>query len=81
MIKCMQKLVKFCPSILKILSKSQFLTSIKGPNSVEHLPKKMLYYINIDLVDDNVHTKFGWILSIRSQDIEQKPISDIIQRL
>ena len=38
----------------------------------------MLYNINIDLVDDSVHTKFGWILSIRSQDIEQKPISDII---
>ena len=26
-------------------------------------------------------TKFGWILSIHSQDIEQKPISDINQGL
>ena len=41
----------------------------------------MLYNANIDLVDDNVYTKFGWILSIFSQDIEQKPISDINQGL
>ena len=80
--KCIQNLVKFCPSILKILSKNKFLTSIKGRNSVEHLPKKSLYNNNIDLVDDNVHhTKFGWILSIRSEDIEQKPISYINQGL
>ena len=49
MIKYIQNLVKFCPSILKIWSKNQFL---KGRNSVEHLPKKKLYNINIDLVDD-----------------------------
>ena len=78
---CIQSLVKFCPSILKILSKNQFLTSIKGRHSVEHLLKKTLYNINIDLVDDHVYTKFGWILSIHSQDIEQKPISDINQGL
>ena len=30
MIKCIQNLVKFCPSILKKLSKNQFLTSIKA---------------------------------------------------
>ena len=34
---------------------------------------------NIDLVNDNVFTKFGLILSIRSQDIEQTPNSDINQ--
>ena len=70
MIKCIQNSVKFCPSILKILSENQFLTSIKGCNSVEHLPKKTFYDINLDLVDDHVYTKFGWILSIHSQDIE-----------
>ena len=44
--------------------------------------KKMtLYNTNIDLVNDNVYTKFGQILSIRSQDIEQKPISDRNQGL
>ena len=81
MIKCIQNLVKLCPSILKILSKNQFLTSIKGRNSVEHLPIKTFYDINIDLVDDHVYTNFGWILSIHSQDIEQKLISDINQGL
>ena len=33
MIKCIQNLIKFRPSILKILSKNQFQTSIKGYNS------------------------------------------------
>ena len=33
MIMCIQNLVKFCPSILKVLSKNQFLTSFKGRNS------------------------------------------------
>ena len=59
MIWCIQNLIKFCPSILKILSKNQFLTSIKSRNSVEHLRKKTIYNNNIDLVDDNVYTKFG----------------------
>ena len=30
----------------------------------------MIYNTNIDLVYDDVYTKFGLILSIRSQDIE-----------
>ena len=34
---------------------------------------------NVDLVSDNEYTKFGQILSIHSQDIEQKPYSDINQ--
>ena len=34
---------------------------------------------NLDLVNDNVHTKFGQILSIRSQDIERKQNSDVNQ--
>ena len=38
-----------------------------------------LYNTNIDLVNDKVYTKFGRTLSIHSQDIEQKPISDINQ--
>ena len=32
-----------------------------------------------DLVNVDVHTKFGQILSIRSQDIERKRNSDISQ--
>ena len=53
MIMCIQNLVKFCPSILKILSKNQFLASIKGCNSVANLPKIPFYKSNIDLVNDN----------------------------
>ena len=53
-----------------IWSKSQILESIKGYNSVANLRKTTIYNTNIDLVDDDVYTKFGHILSIRSQDIE-----------
>ena len=63
----------------KILSKNRILTSIKGSNSVANLQKIKINNTNIDLVNDNVFTKFGLILSIRSQDIEQKPNSDINQ--
>ena len=63
MIKCIQNMVKFCPSILKILSKNQFLKSIKGRNSVDHFQKKSLYNINIDLVDDHVYNKI-WLNSV-----------------
>ena len=70
MIMCIQNLVTFCQFVLKILSKNQILTSIKGRNSVANLRKTIIYYTNIDLVNDDVYTKFGLMLSIRSQDIE-----------
>ena len=70
MIMCIQNLVTFCPFVLKILSENQILTSIKGRNSVANLQKTIIYNTNIDLVNDDVYTKFGLILSIRSQDIE-----------
>ena len=70
MIMCIQNLVRFCQFVLKILSKNQILTSIKGRNSVANLQKTIIYNTNIDLVNDDVYTKFGLILSIRSQDIE-----------
>ena len=65
-----KNLVTFCQFVLKILSKNQILTSIKGRNSVANLRKTIIYYTNIDLVNDDVYTKFGLILSIRFQDIE-----------
>ena len=70
MIMCIQNLVTFCQLVLKILSKNQILTSIKGGNSVANLRKTIIYNTNIDLVNDDVYTKFGLILSIRSKDIE-----------
>ena len=51
----------------------------QGPNSVANLRKTTIYNTDVDLVNDNVYTKFGLILSIRSQDIEQKPNSDVNQ--
>ena len=79
MMMCIQNLVSFCQFVLKILSKNQILTSIKGSNSVANLRKTKIYNTNIDLVNDNVYTKFGLNLFILSQDIEQKPNSDINQ--
>ena len=70
MIMCIQNLVTFCQFVLKILSKNQILTSIKGCNSVANLRKTTIYNTNVDLVNDDVYTKFGLILSVRSQDIE-----------
>ena len=81
MVMYIQNLVEFCPSILKILSKNQFLISIKGRVSIANFRKMTIYNTNLDLVHDNVYTKFGWILSIHSQDIEQKSIFDINQGL
>ena len=76
---CIQKLVLYCQFVLKILSKNQILTSIKGRNSVANLRKTKINNTNLDLVTDNMYTNFGLILSIRSQDIEQKPNFDVNQ--
>ena len=72
MIMCLQSLVSFCQFVLKILIKNQILIheSIKSRNSVANLRKTTIYNTNVDLVNDDVYTKFGFILSIRSQDIE-----------
>ena len=39
----------------------------------------MIYNTNLDLVNDNVYTNFDLNQSIRHQDIEKKPNSDINQ--
>ena len=76
MMMSIQNLVLFCQLVLK---KNQILTSIKGRNSVANLRKTKIYNPNVELVNDNVYTKFGLNLFIRSQDIEQKPNSDVNQ--
>ena len=55
---------------LKILRKNQIMTSIKNCNTVANLQKTIIYITNVDLVNDDVYTRFGLILSISSQDIE-----------
>ena len=79
MLMNIQNFVLFCQFILKILSKNQILTSFKGHNSVANLRKTKIYNTNVDLVNDKVYTKFSLNLFIRSQDIEQKPNSDVNQ--
>ena len=74
MMMCIQNLVLFCQFVLKILSKNQVLTSIKGRNSVANLRKTKIYNTNVDLVNDNAYTIFGLNLFFRFQDIEQKRI-------
>ena len=51
----------------------------KGHISVVNLRKTKIYITNVDLVNDNVITKFGYNLSIRSQDMEQKTNSEVNQ--
>ena len=53
--------------------------SNKGHNSVTNLQKMTIYDPNVDLVNDNVNTKFGLDKSICSQVIEQKLNSDVNQ--
>ena len=67
--------------ILKILSGNKILTSIKGSNPVKILQKMTGNSPKLDLINVDVHTKYGQILSIRSQDIEQERNSDVNQGL
>ena len=79
MMMCIQNLVRFCQFVLKILSGNEILTSIKGHNFVKILRKMTGNNPKPDLVNVAVHTKFGPILSIHSQDIERKRNSDVNQ--
>ena len=81
MLMCIQNLVRFCPSVLEILSGNEIRTSIKGLNSVKILRKMTGNNPNVDVVNVDVHTKFDQILSICSRDIERKQNSDINQGL
>ena len=79
MMMCIQNLDRFCKFVLKILSGNEVLKSIKGRNSVKNLRKMTGNNPKLDLVNEDMHTKFGRILSIRSQDIERKRNSNVNQ--
>ena len=79
MLMYIQNLVRFCQFVLKIMSGNEILTTIKGRNSVKILRKMTGNNPKLDLVNVDVHTKFGQIQSIHSQDIQQKRNSDINQ--
>ena len=77
MLMCIQNLVRFCQFVLELLIGNKILTSIKGRNSAKILQTMTGNNPKPDLVNVDVHTKFGQILSIRSQDIERKRICDM----
>ena len=79
MLMCIQILVRFCQFILEILSGNGIPTSIKGRNFVKILQKMTVNNPKLDLVNVDLHTKFGQILSIRSLDIERTQNSDVNQ--
>ena len=76
---CIQNLVRLCQFILKILSGNKILTSIKGRNTIKIVQKMIGNNPKLDLVNVDVHKKFGQILSFHSQDIERRRNSDINQ--
>ena len=71
-----QNLVKFYPFVHQILSGNEILTYIKGHNSVTNEQKMTANNPILDLVFIDAYIKCGKILSICSQDIEQKRNSD-----
>ena len=79
MLMCIQNLVRLCQFVHKILSGNEILTSIKGRNSMKILRKMTGNSPKLDLVNVDVHTKFGQILSIHSPDIERNQNSDVNQ--
>ena len=61
---------------LSLNNPNLYLVIIKGHNCVVYLQKLTCNNPNLDLVNVNAYAKFGQILSIFSQDIEQKGNSD-----
>ena len=74
-----KKIVNLYLFVLKILRGNEILTSINGHKSVKILRKMTGNNSSLDLVIINKYTKFGEILSIRSQDIEGKRNPDVNQ--
>ena len=73
--ECIKNLAKLCPFILKILSKYQILTLL----FCKFASRDAICNPNVDLVNDNVYTKFAYILSCHSLDIGQKLNFDVNQ--
>ena len=80
-INVITKFCHFCLFLLKILSRNTILTSLKFCNSATNLWKMTGNNPNTDLVNISVYTKYGQIMSIHSQNIEQKRNSGINQGL
>ena len=68
----MQNLIRFHQFVHKILSGNKILMITKTHNCVVNLQKWMRYNPNLDPINIIEYAKFGLILLICSQDIEQK---------
>ena len=79
MLTHIKRFVRFCQFVLKVLRGNEIHTSIKGKDSVKTLRKMTGNNPKLDLVNVDVHTNFGNILSIHSQDIERKRNYDVNQ--
>ena len=64
-LQCIQIWLNSVHSFLRYGAKTQFLNQSMVLTLLQICEKH-----NVDLVNDDVYTKFGLILSIRSQDIE-----------
>ena len=75
--------IKFglCQFFLKILSRNEILTSLKGLDSIKILSKMAGNNHKLDLVNVDVPIRFSLILSSCFQDIEPKHNSDVNQGL
>ena len=62
-----------------IEKKTKFRHQSRPVTLLQICEKTTIYDTNIDLVNDNVYTKFGLNRSFRFQDIEQKLNSDVNQ--
>ena len=55
---CVRPFVRLSVCVLKIMNKNRILTSIKGCNFAAKLRKITFYNPKVDLVKDNMKTKF-----------------------
>ena len=68
---CIQNFVRFCQFFLDIERKGNSDVN-QRPKLSKILPKIVVNNPKPDIVNIDVHTKFGQILSIHSQDNERK---------
>ena len=59
MVMYIQNLVKFLYIRYQDIEQKPISDIHQGHNSIANLRKMTLYFTNIDLVNDNVYTKFG----------------------
>ena len=71
--------IKIHSLFLKIVRKTEILTSIKGHNSVENEQKILFNHPNLHLVNINAYAKFDQNPQINYQDTEHKQNSDVNQ--